>query len=281
MRFDAIGTEWVIETQHELENALQSAIDKRIEDFDKTYSRFRDDSLVVKAALSAGEYVFPEDAKYLMAFYRKLYDITGGRVTPLIGSMLEQAGYDADYSFVPREQTSLTSWDEAMQWSGNTVRTTQPIVIDIGAAGKGYSIDILAVMLEDASIHDFVIDASGDILHRGSSKHTVGLEHPFDSSKVIGTVEVENMSICASASNRRAWGQNMHHIFDPTTQKPVRNTVATWTLANEAMIADGLATALFLVEPDELMKQFDFQYVRMLADGTVDFSKDIQGKLFI
>jgi thiamine biosynthesis lipoprotein len=278
--FDAIGTRWHIETQLPLEHTVLSKVRDCIETFDVTYSRFRPDSLIMKVSEQPGTYDFPDDVIPLMSFYRSLYDVTDGQVTPLVGSMLEKAGYDAMYIFRPSEQTELPHWDDVMTWNGSSLTTTQPVTIDIGAAGKGYLVDKIGAILDQHNVHEYVIDASGDILHKGPMAETIGLEHPSDPSKVIGAAIVKNASICASASNRRQWGSGMHHIFDPKTKEPTREIIASWAVADQAMIADGLATALFFAEPEKLAISFDYQYVRMHKNEGLDYSFNFNGELF-
>jgi thiamine biosynthesis lipoprotein len=97
----------------------------------------------------AGVYEFPDDSLALLAFYRRLYDITGGAVTPLIGGALEDLGYYAGYRLTPASTMRPTpAWDEVMIWQGSTLHTSAPVVFDVGAAGKGYLVDIVAAMLE-------------------------------------------------------------------------------------------------------------------------------------
>ena len=86
--------------------------------------------------------------------------------------------------------------------------------------------------------------------------------------------------LCASATNRRAWGPGLHHVLDARTGIPVRDVVATWVLAADAASADGLATALFVTDPDRLLAEFSFQYVRLLADGRLQASAGFDGELF-
>ncbi len=50
--------------------------------------------------------------------------------------------------------------------------------------------------------------------------------------------------------------------------------------ADMALHADALATALFFVGADRLA-DFDFRYVRMFTDGSVEFSADLPGRLFL
>jgi thiamine biosynthesis lipoprotein len=277
--FDAFGTKWVIETNEEISSAIKYAIQKKIEAFDKTYSRFRDDSLVTEISHTAGKYVFPADAEKLFNFYKKLYDATNGKVTPLIGDMISRAGYDAAYSLQPKPQKPVLNWDETMSLNGRTLTTTQPVMLDVGAAGKGYAVDMVATIL-DEYFDEYVIDASGDMRHKGTNKNLVGLEHPLEPGKVIGAVEVLNRSLCASASNRRSWGEGMHHIFDPDKMAPTEEIIATWVISDEAMIADGLATALFFVGANKLRNTYNFEYVRMHANGSVEYSSYFDGKLF-
>jgi thiamine biosynthesis lipoprotein len=46
------------------------------------------------------------------------------------------------------------------------------------------------------------------------------------------------------------------------------------------MLADALATALFLVPPEVLEDAYDFRYVRMRTDGVASWSPDLPGELF-
>jgi len=278
--FQSLGTQWHIDTEAELEPPIKERIQHSLEQFDSVYSRFRADSLVSQVAVRAGEYIFPENAKQLFGLYKQLYELSGGKVTPLIGDMMSRAGYDATYSLQPQAQKQLPVWDEAMHWDGVTLQTKLPVLLDVGAAGKGLMVDELAKLLEEHAIHEYVIDASGDMRHKGQQSNKVGLEHPLDAAKVIGVVEVQNKSMCASASNRRAWGNGLHHIFDPHEMKPTHDIIATWVVADDAMVADGLATALFFVEPAILAKQFDYDFVRMHANGAVEYSAYFEGALY-
>lgn len=277
-QFEALGTAWSIETPVELRAEIRREIDERIEAYDKTYSRFRDDSLVQQLR-APGVYKFPADVASLLDIYKKMYEITNGQMTPLIGAMLENAGYDAGYSLKLKAIQNIPSF-EALGWDGNvTLRPTEPVVLDVGAAGKGYLVDIISDILERHDVVEYVIDASGDLKQKGEPA-TVGLEHPLDSSKVIGVANLCNKSLCASAINRRAW-QGMHHVFNPITKKPTESMLATWVVADSTLIADALATALFFVSANALLKDFTFDYVTIDTKGVIDASPNFDGKLYI
>jgi len=256
-------------------------VNARVEAFDRTYSRFREDSLVARIAGTPGSYEFPDDAPPLFDLYRRLYEATDAAVSPLVGRALESMGYDSAYSLrAAPERAAVPRWEDAVAWNGRALSTVRPVVLDVGAAGKGYLVDIVGEVLAAGGVTAFVIDASGDIVHRGDVPLRVGLEHPLDTSRAIGVVTIANGALCASASNRRSWGDGLHHIIDATTGLPVRSVIATWAVAATGLEADGLATALFLAEPARLAEHFDFDYVRMFADGRVDSSPTLNGDLF-
>jgi thiamine biosynthesis lipoprotein len=154
------------------------------------------------------------------------------------------------------------------------------VTVDVGAAGKGYLVDLVAALLRESGIDEYVVDASGDMVHRGEGSLRVGLEHPLDSSKAIGVYELRNRALCASATNRRTWGNGLHHVIDATTGLPTQQVIATWVIADSALVADGLATALFFAGEQQLAR-FDFQFVRMFSTGRVEQSAQFDGELFL
>ncbi|MDO9395121.1 MAG: FAD:protein FMN transferase [Herbiconiux sp.] len=290
--FEAIGTHWQIETPHPLGAAATRAVLSRIEAFDAAYSRFRTDSLVGALAERPGTVAFPPDAARLFELYDRLFTATGGAVDPLVGRDLELLGYDRAYSLRPAasvvapgpapDARPRPAWNTAVRREGSVVTTEAPLVIDVGAAGKGYLVDLVAEVLLENGEREFVVDASGDLVHRSldGTPVRIGLEHPLDPSKAIGVATLADASLCASASNRRAWGDGVHHIVDGRTGSPAREVIATWVVAASTAVADGLATALFFTGAHELAKTFHFSYVRLYADGRAERSRDFPGELF-
>ena len=279
--FEAIGAPWRITTPDPLPQPVSRAIGARIDEFDSVYSRFRADSLVTRIATTSGSWQFPPDAAPLFALYRTLYNATEGAMSPLVGGRLENLGYDRDYTLTPKpESVDVPIWDDIMHWDGTRLTTTEPVLVDVGAAGKGYLVDLVALVLREAGIDEYLIDASGDLLHRGGTPVRVGLEHPFDPTKAIGVCELSNAALCASAPGRRSWGPGLHHILDATTGLPTDTVAATWALATSGLQADGLATALFFAAAPALGAGFKFEYVRMFPDSRIEYSRAFPGELF-
>lgn len=287
--FEAIGTQWEIETYEPLGCRLQQCILNRIQQFDITYSRFRPGSLVSRIAASKGGcFDFPDDSLALFDLYDRLHTATTGAVDPLVGRDLELLGYERTYSLTPVSNLlraevyaqGRASWSKDVMRDGTSIVTRCPLVIDVGAVGKGYLVDIVSEILREDGFTRFVVDGSGDMRHSGELSLRVGLEHPFDSWLVIGVANLQERALCASAVNKRAWGDGLHHVLDARTGIPVQNVVATWVVADDAATADGLATALFFTRADHLAEVFRFSYVRMFADGRAEISQNFDGKLF-
>lgn len=282
--FEAIGTHWSVETDTPLSDQELADIHYTIDAFDMAYSRFRTDSIVSRIVEEApGTFTFPSSIGELYDIYARLAVATDGAVNPLVGKSLEQLGYDRDYSL--REQSGEPyippAFTDVLQCKDTIITASQPVLLDIGAIGKGYLVDHVARVV--AAHHtEYTVDASGDVLvHRGSPE-TVGLEHPLNPDIIIGTVRLQNQSLCGSAINRRAWGDDLHHVIDARTGRPATTgVVATWAIADSTVIADALATALFFAEPKILQHTFgDFFYVTMYTDGSVSHNIDAVGELY-
>jgi thiamine biosynthesis lipoprotein len=252
----------------------------RIAEFDKNYSRFRGDSLVSTMAKQAGEYVMPDDAPPLFDLYETLYRLTDGAVTPLIGQVLVDAGYDASYSLKSGEVHTPPRYEEVISYAHPKLILKQPALLDFGAAGKGYLIDIVGDLLKREGVLNFSIDAGGDILHsRTKPALRVGLENPFDAKQVVGVAELGKGSICGSAGNRRVWGK-YHHIINPHTLTSPQDIVAVWAIADTALVADGLTTALFFTSPDILRKAYSFEYALLRSDMSLESSSGFPAEFF-
>jgi thiamine biosynthesis lipoprotein len=282
--FDAIGTAWRITTEVPLQPTLRRDLDALVAEYDRTFSRFRSDSAVARLAATGGPVDLGPWAPPLLDLLLRLADRTDGAMTPLVGGALEHLGYGAGYRLDAREGYRAAAPIDALHVHGSTVAVDVPAVLDVGAAGKGQLVDLVAGLLADAGHAAYTVDAGGDLRTAGPAAR-VGLEHPFDRDSAIGVVEVRDAAIAGSAANRRTWtatdGRRLHHVLDGRTGRPVDTVAATWAVAASAMLADALATALFLVPPEALEPEFSFTWLRMATDGRAHWSPGLQGRVFV
>ncbi len=279
--FDAIGTRWSIETSAPLSAAVRAEVAGVVERFDREWSRFRADSHV--SALASGEVASvpaPGDAEAMLAVYAEVDTATRGAVNPLVGEALARLGYDARTSLVARGTPEpAPDWRDLLRWDDGRLELMEPATIDVGALGKGRLVDLVLEVVAPHAGADVVVDASGDLAVRGSAQR-IGLEHPYDPRRAIGVATVQDAALCASAINRRAWGDGLHHVLDARTGAPVRAYAATWAIAATAMHADALATALFFDGGPELAAAWNAHWVRMGTDGRVQWSPGFDGEVF-
>jgi thiamine biosynthesis lipoprotein len=278
--FDAIGTSWRIETGAPLPEADRALVERTIAAFDLAWSRFRPDSVVAALAAGAGQVPAPPDAADMLDAFAALDRATGGAVSPLVGASLESRGYDAAYGFVDRGALPAPrDWPSRLTCTDDVLALREPALIDVGALGKGRLVDRVLDALGGTVDGPVVVDAGGDMALRGVSQR-IALEHPYDPRRAIGVVEVADAALCASAVNRRAWGDGLHHVLDARTGEPVRTIAATWAIAETAMRADAIATALFFDGGPGLAFEWGVQWVRMTTDGRVEWSPGSTAELF-
>ncbi|MGN8245793.1 FAD:protein FMN transferase [Cellulomonas soli] len=282
--FDATGTSWQVVTDEPVDARTRRAVLDLVRGFEVACSRFRTDSLLSRCrhAPRGGRFRFPAHTAALFDLFDELHEATGGAVDPLVGRDLERLGYDAQYTLTPAPPVPRPplAWGTHVRHEGSDLLTDGPVVLDLGAAGKGHLVDLVCALLRGRGIERAVVDASGDLRATGGPALRVGLEDPRDARRVIGVVELRDRALCASASNRRAWGEGLHHLLDARTGRPAHGVLATWVLADSAALADGLATALFVCDPAPLTARFPFSWVRLLADGRAQTSADLAGQLF-
>ncbi|MFW5720387.1 MAG: FAD:protein FMN transferase [Candidatus Dojkabacteria bacterium] len=278
--FEATGTWWTIDVwnvQEERLREIEQGIARKVQSFENTFSRFKPDSLVSRLKGQVGEFEVGEDFIDLLKLYMCFFDITAGKFTPLIGSQLEEAGYDQNYSFAGRVRHNVPDLIAVTDIVDNkTVRVYCPVSFDFGAVGKGFLIDLLSGCLVSCSLGGFCVEAGGDMFfYRNNDKSEnsappylkVGLEHPACHDRVIGSVFLApNTAICGSSGNRRMWGK-YHHILNPHKLRSSRLILASWVVSSYAALADAAATALFLAEPEILRGMEGVEYCVVDSNG--------------
>lgn len=238
----ALGTGIIISSSVPIPQCVQKKIRAFIEEYERTLSRFRADSLVSHMARAehGGEFEFPAWAQPLFALYSEFYAATHGAFDACIGADLLALGYSNSVHFIPQsaagsgknENSSSDSWSNyrrALQvtWSdisqgggGTTLCTNQPVQLDFGAAGKGYFVDLVTQIIKEefsgdslsnSDSHtdfDFLVNAGGDMRACFSEENDqikVALENPFDTTQAVAVASIASGALCASSSARRRW----------------------------------------------------------------------------
>ncbi|MBX3287168.1 MAG: FAD:protein FMN transferase [Actinobacteria bacterium] len=142
--------------------------------------------------------------------------------------------------------------------------------IDLNAIAKGHVVDrVAALALATFDLDRLVVDAGGDLLHRGAGALRVGVEdphRPYDNVAPLAVVEVADRAVATSGRARRwfAVGADRHsRVLDPRTGRPVAHAASATVVAPDATTADVLATVASVLAPGEAVAFVD----GLAADG--------------
>lgn len=281
--FEVIGTHFKLSfwDEGDLEE-IAHACEALAREFDARFSRFKSDSLVSRLSTQSGTFEVPGELVTMLRQYEDLNRLTHGKINPAIGFALHDTGYDSHYSLVPNVVVRpVPELHAALRIEDAThITLREPVLLDLGALGKGFLIDQLYDLVYNARIQRFLIDGSGDVRYFDVEKQPIqcGLEDPRDPSRAIGVFQLSHGSLCASASNRRAWG-SYHHYLDPDTRTSPRHILATWVYAKDATLADGISSALFFVDPDALAS-YEFEYLILNHEMRIKKSAGFTAEIF-
>jgi len=153
--------------------------------------------------------------------------------------------------------------------------------IETGAFGKGVALSGIADVL-GPSVSHAEINFGGQvwIYHRlpyGGSGRVVQIAHPSNRSESVLKVKLINESIATSGMGERfieVETEKYGHIIDPHTGMPAEAWGSVSVISQDPFEADALATALFVMGPDEGLKWAEGQ-----QDIAALFVRDIHGKL--
>lgn len=146
-------------------------------------------------------------------------------------------------------------------------KTKEGVTLNLSAIAKGYGVDAAALVLRRHHIDNFLVEIGGEVVTSGNAPGDrpwqIGIEYPALSAEQSGQLfAVLNLSdqACATSGDYHnyrtdATGQIYSHILDPRTGRPTKSSLASVTVvADSCMLADGIATSLFVMGLDEGLK---------------------------
>lgn len=164
------------------------------------------------------------------------------------------------------------------------------VALDLGAIGKGVSLDRIREYLEtEVSVTGAVISVGGSILTYGEkpdgTSWRVGIMDPFDTSRNLGVLTLTG-TWCISTSGDyerfvESCGVRYHHILDPFTGCPVDNELTSVTvLTDQGMLSDALSTACFVLGRERglvLAQQYGAEALFVEKDGSITMTSGMEG----
>jgi FAD:protein FMN transferase len=128
--------------------------------------------------------------------------------------------------------------------------------LDLGGIAKGYIVDRGLALLSRSGIRHAFLNAGGDIGLLGSrpdgTPWRIGVRHPREENQYIAVIPLNGGAVVTSGDYERTFEQNSvryHHILDPSTGQPALSLSSVTIVAQTAMEADALSTAVFVLGP--------------------------------
>jgi thiamine biosynthesis lipoprotein len=260
------------------EDSAHAALDRAFgwfHEIEARCSRFSERSELMQLTAQPGVAVPASAILYeAVQFALMVAEATGGAFDPTIGHRMHAHGFNREHRTGEIVRNLCTPDDDAsyrdvqLDSDRRTIALRRPLTLDLGAVAKGLAVDMAARELH--AFQDFAIDAGGDLYLGGSNERSapwsVGIRHPRNEDELIACLRISNQAVCTSGDyERRAPGDRSHHILDPHTGASAGAVASATVVAAGAMLADALATAVFVLGPAEGIQLLN----RMGVDGLI------------
>jgi thiamine biosynthesis lipoprotein len=191
----------------------------------------------------------------------ELWKLTNGAFDPAIGKIIDLIGFEKGDPRIPqpekvKEALAKTGWKKIELQEPNFLIKPGGIKLSFNACVPGYAADKVANLLYNFGIKEFLINIGGEIFASGEN-WTIGIQHPRRQNELIGALNVNKMGISTSGDYEQYFktgGKRITHIFNPLTGLPANECEAVTIIARDALTADALSTAVFVLGPVEGMK---------------------------
>ena len=225
---------------------LHAEIEAALQQVDGEFSMFNEQSTV--ARLNRGE-VADTSAMFSEVYQLALkvnhdtdgaFDIT---VAPLVNAW--GFGFKHEQMPTPEQVDSLLQIRNQM---------------DFSAIAKGYGCDVVARLLEEQGVTNYMVEIGGEVVLRGVSPHQadwrIGVSKPTaDTLSVEGELQtvlaMTDRAMATSGNYRNFYdkdGRRYAHTIDPRTGYPVQHSILSATvLADQCATADAYATSFMVL----------------------------------
>ena len=187
---------------------------------------------------------------------------SGGAFNPLVAPLLEAHGFARRPPGAPPPEDGAPPPETLLDLAAIERRpgvcrlAVRGMALDFGGLAKGLGANRAAAAARDAAPNDFLLDAGGTLVGRGT--WTIGLRDPHGAPDAppLRAFALPEGTACATSGNYERFvelpdGALVGHLFDPRTARPARSGVLQTTVfAPTAAEADAWSTALFVLGPD-------------------------------
>ena len=238
----------------------------RLHDIESRLTVYRDESEVSSLnRLQSGVRVpITPDLVEVLGRCLNWWEMTGGAFDVACGRMIKEWGFFKGPASVPRPdatgiQPEANGMDKVdLDLAERTFRwKAQGVELNFGCVGKGFAVDAMAGILTTTRVLQAGLVQSGGSSARAwgvcpgeGQGWRVAVRHPWNADAVIAEVLLQDDAIGTSAGSYRHLihcGRRLPHVLNPATAWPAAGMASVTVLAPEAMMADALSTAFFVL----------------------------------
>ncbi|MBU4373856.1 MAG: FAD:protein FMN transferase [Euryarchaeota archaeon] len=259
-----IVTIQIIVPENRSEGALHLAFDEinRIEDLmdihkkDSEISRLNEEGRLENAS---PDLIYVIDRSiYYSGVSEGAFDITIHPVLELWRTRINAGKYPANQEI--SDTLTLVNYSNVTVENDTVGFEMEGMSIDLGGIAKGYAVDRAVEVLKGQGFDSGFVNAGGDGMYFGTkpdgSPWRVGLRNPDNKTESIVVLDISDMAVSTSGNYERYFNESarLSHISDPRTGYSSRSLISATVIAASAMEADALATAVFVLGPEEGME---------------------------
>lgn len=246
------------QSENQAEEFFEIAINeiKRIE---KLLTTFSDTSITYKINENAGirPIEVTDEVFQLIKRSQFISKITQGAFDLSYGSIDKRFwNFDVNMTSLPDVETAkksveLINYENIILDENNKTvfLKNKGMRIGFGGIGKGYAAEMAKKKLKEINVKSGIVNASGDLTAWGFQENgepwTIGVADPNQRKSIFSTFKITDKAVATSGNYEKFVvinNKKYSHTIDPKTGYPISGIKSVTILADNAEIADALAT---------------------------------------
>ena len=238
--------------------AVTEASRKRMEEIDRLFSNYRDDSVLAEVNRYAGvrPVTVPPEFIRLTRLSTGYSELTDGAFDVTVGGLYELWKEKTSSGTIP----SPAEIKRALECSGYRKIGTDAersriffesdcLRLDFGAVGKGYAVDEIMAVARKNGITRGLVNFGGSVFAMGSpdGARSWDVRVSGPGGVFVSSLELRDRGAATSGGYERYFehgGRRYSHVIDPRTGRPAENVALVTAISKTAAGADVFSTAV-------------------------------------
>ena len=261
----------VYKITYQCKDDLKPEIEAELKRFDQSLSPFNDSSVISR--VNRNEELVT-DSFFQTCFNRSMeisretegaFDITVAPLANAWGFGFKKGTFPD--SLMIDSLLQFTGYEKVKLENGKVIKQDPRTMLSCSAVAKGYSVDVVAHLLDRKGIKNYMVDIGGEVVVKGKNATgdlwRIGINKPYDDSLAVKQdiqtiLNLTDVGMATSGNYRNYYykdGKKYAHTIDPRTGYPVQHSILSSTVvAEDCMTADALAPSFMVMGLEEAEK---------------------------